>query len=173
MSLYADADRAAIGAGFDSVAVEGRVTVSKRRDLGAMPLAENATIQVDGARLELLDVARSADTVSVSLNIFAVDGSDGPAVALASNVPDLTLVNATRGETLAFHAVNARAQGGVLVLPGNEVYSSSAAYTTASRVPGERAFPVDDAWIGGAHVVVSRWVQADSYPVRAKVAVAP
>lgn len=168
-----DAERAAVSAGFDSVTVEGHVTVSERRALGTMPLAENATVQLGGARLDLTDVARSEGFVSVSTKIFSVDRSDGPSLAIASNVPDLILANDTRGQEVAFHAINAGSRGGVLVLPGNEAYVSTTAYTTAPRSPEAQAFVTDDAWMSGAHVVVATWVQVDSYAVRARVTGAP
>jgi hypothetical protein len=165
--------QAAVGAGFDSVTIDGRVTVSERRVLGGMAFAEHATLQFDVARLEITYLNRSADTVRLAMKIFSVDRSDAESMALGFNVPDLTLVNETRGEELAFRSGGGGGHGGALVLPGNEAYVSSAGYDTAPFLPAGHRFVVDDAWIGAARLVVSKWMASDSYPVRAKVAVSP
>jgi hypothetical protein len=168
-----DLQRAAISAGFDSMTVEGRVTIWNRQIVGTMPMAEHAALRFDGTRLEIVRLDRSADTVSLAMRIFSVDRSDGQLMGFRFNSPDLALVNEPRGQELAFRSGISGSHGGTLVLPGNEAYVSSAEYFMIPPLPKDRPFIVDDSWIGESHLVLSKWTPNDSYPVRARVIVSP
>jgi hypothetical protein len=168
-----DLQRAAVSAGFDSMTVEGRVTIWNRQVIGSMPMAEHAAFGFDGTHLEIVRLYRSADTVSLAMRIFSVDRSDGQSMGFGFGSPDLALVNETRGQELAFRSGGSVGVGGTLVLPGNEIRVMSAEYVTASLLPNDRPFVVDDSWISESHLVLSKWTPSDSYPVRAKVVVSP
>jgi hypothetical protein len=168
-----DLQRAAVSAGFDSMTVEGRVTIWNRHVIGTMPMAEHAALGIDATHLEIVRLDRSADTVSLTMKIFAVDRSDGQSIGFGFGGPDLALVNETRGQELTFRSGNSGGVSGTLVLPGNEAHVSTAEYDTAPLRPGDRPFVVDDSWISESHLVLSKWTPNESYPVRAKVIVSP
>lgn len=168
-----DLQRAAVSAGFDSVTVEGRVTIWNRQVIATMPMVEHAALGVDNRHLEIVRLDRSADTVSLTMKIFSVDRSDGQSIGFGFGGPDLALVNETRDQELTFRSGNSGGVSGTLVLPGNEAHVSTAEYDTAPLRPGDRPFVVDDSWISESHLVLSKWTPNDSYPVRAKVIVSP
>jgi hypothetical protein len=166
-----DLQRAAVSAGFDSMTVEGRVTIWNRHIIGTMPLAEHAALGIGAAHLEIVRLDRSADTVSLAMRVFSVDRSNEQSMGFGG--PDLALVNETRWQELTFRGGSSGGVSGTLVLPGNEAQVSTAEYDTAPLLPAARLFVVDDSWISESHLVLSKWTPSDSYPVRAKVIVSP
>jgi hypothetical protein len=168
-----DLQLAAVSAGFDSMTVEGRVTIWNRHVIGTMPMAEHAALRIDATHLEIVRLDRSGDTVSLAMRVFSVDRSDGRSMGFGFGGPDLALVNETRGQELTFRSGSSGGVSGTLVLPGNEAQVSTAEYDTAPLLPVDRLFVVDDSWISESHLVLSKWTPSDSYPVRAKVIVSP
>ena len=166
-----DLQRAAVSAGFDSMTVEGRVTIWNRHAIGMMPMAEHAALGIDATHLEIVRLDRLADAVSLTMRVFSVNRSNEQSMGFDG--PVLALVNETRDQELALQRWKSGEVGGTLVLPGNEVQVSTAEYGTAPLRPGDRPFVVDESWIREAHLLLSNWTPSDSYPVRAKVIVSP
>jgi hypothetical protein len=155
---------AALLAGWDSIAVTGRVTILAARRLTSLDLASGTRSRDAGAEFRLDSVVTTANSVRARLGTFAiVSGEQRSPMARPLNgaLPMAYAIDAQRGEAIPLFQQSAGTSEGWLMLPGTNVSTSWTELDSQNRMTG-----VPEAPFAASRVVVLAWDAIATAPLR-------
>jgi hypothetical protein len=163
----------ALQRGVRSIDVFGRVVESQPHVDGSLPLHAGAQLTRDGARIRIVRIVHTPDSLNVTIRMHSLAHAAQPmawlgTMTMAPLEPRFALVNARRGAAMPLFS--GRGSGGAswLVLPGAPLSEWESDLVPGGGF-GRQEWTPDDAWYRGAQLVAIRWDSRASYQVHGSI----
>ncbi len=156
-----------------SITISGRLVASTPRVIGNLDLSAGSRLAAPGRRVSVAGGSEANGAAELNLNAIelpTVGAQRWSQVFTGSGVVSFALVNAARHEALPMTVRGTGGGASWLVLPGDQVVTTSLYLDTRDAFAGQPS-TIDFPWFAGARLWLIDWLPVESYPVRAELAV--